>query len=85
MTTPRARFCDHLMHIAERGDAIDDASFAGCCYRAVSEFGFDPASLRDTLDIGAASFERWMTGASLPHAMIRAKVVLAMVHHLREK
>lgn len=79
----RAQFCAHLLSVAERGDSITDADFADCCYRAVSEHGFDPKRLMVELEIGASSFERWMTGANLPHAIMRGKILLTMAHILQ--
>lgn len=81
--TTRAQFCAHLMSVAERGENIADADFADCCYRAVSEHGFDAKRLMTEIEIGPASFERWMTGANLPHAMIRGKILLTMAHILQ--
>lgn len=80
---PRAQFCEHLMSVAGRGDHIADADFTDCCYRAVSEHGYNPAHLNQTMEIGPASFERWIAGANLPHPMIRGKILLAIAHHLK--
>ena len=79
----RTQFCTHLLSVAERGDNITDADFADCCYRAVSEQGFDPKCLMAELEIGASSFERWMTGANLPHPIMRGKILLTMAHILK--
>ncbi len=81
--TPRAQFCTHLMAVAQRGDHITDADFAECCYRATSEHGFDPSFLQQEMEIGPASFDRWLAGANLPHPMIRAKILLAIAHKLQ--
>lgn len=81
--TARTQFYSHLLSVAERGDTITDADFADCCYRAVSEHGFDPKSLMAEIEIGASSFERWMTGANLPHPVMRGKILLTMAHILK--
>lgn len=82
--TPRAQFCARLHTLAGQGDEITDADFADACYRAVSEYGFDARSLSNALDIGPMSYERWMTGANLPHSMIRGKILLTMAHILND-
>lgn len=79
----RTHFFSYLLTIAERGDHISDSDFADCCYRAISEHGFDAKSLSTSLDIGPASFERWITGSNLPHPLIRGKILLAIANILK--
>ena len=81
--TSRTQFCAHLAALAQQGDKISDADFADACYRARSEHGFDPAYLLTHLEIAPSSFDRWMTGSNLPHALVRGKILLAIGHGLQ--
>ncbi len=81
--TARQHFCAHLMALAQRDGHIDDGAFVDCCYQAVSAYGFDPALLREALDIGPGSYERWIAGTNLPHPALRPKILLAIAHYLQ--
>lgn len=82
--TVRDVFCTSLAALAQQGKGISDAEFTDACYRAASEHGFDPAYLAQHLDIGAASFDRWIAGANLPQPLIRGRILLAIMHSLKQ-